>query len=353
MKDRIVEFPNRYRIVPVEGTSDLVDLLPVPGVITDIGTPINKNTLLRDETAAQYGMDSTATVNDIFMALKMPAGYYGFAVTAKFSDGTPAPSLKLNGLLAFDQSIAVTDENGFCYAMSSESTPVVEFSDYIGIASQTVTIQATDGTTYTPVEVVVEKETEIHLFETSCEVQVYPGALLDLCAVGGGGCGFNGYGGGGGGGYAKNELGIAVESDTLSVVIGAGGTNSSKNGGTTSVSADGVILVSATGGYGATSLSGASGNGNGGTGNNEALRATNGTAGSVRVFNDASLPLPGGGGGGCSNAQNSTSGGADYGGSVSGTNAVAPTGPGGGGAAGMSGYRAGHAGAVYVRARYE
>ena len=40
--DRSVQFANRYRHVPVPGTTDIVDLIPAPGEVSEEGTLINK-----------------------------------------------------------------------------------------------------------------------------------------------------------------------------------------------------------------------------------------------------------------------------------------------------------------------
>lgn len=69
MIDRNVEFPNRYRMVKVEGTDDIIDLIPVPGEISDEGTFINKATLLKDATAALFGKGVNAVPDDIFKLL--------------------------------------------------------------------------------------------------------------------------------------------------------------------------------------------------------------------------------------------------------------------------------------------
>ena len=52
MTDRVVQYPSRYKLTPVSGTSDTYDLEAVPGVVTAEGTPINKANLLTDATAA-------------------------------------------------------------------------------------------------------------------------------------------------------------------------------------------------------------------------------------------------------------------------------------------------------------
>lgn len=54
MQDRIVEHPNRYLIVPVDG--DRADLIPSPGEVLQEGTPLNKASLLSDQTAAEIGV---------------------------------------------------------------------------------------------------------------------------------------------------------------------------------------------------------------------------------------------------------------------------------------------------------
>jgi hypothetical protein len=40
-KDRIVEHPKRYQLIPVAGQEDVFDLMPVTGEITEAGTPVN------------------------------------------------------------------------------------------------------------------------------------------------------------------------------------------------------------------------------------------------------------------------------------------------------------------------
>lgn len=70
MKDRSVEFPNRYRLTKVAGTNDIYDLIPAPGDVTDEGTYINKATLLKDSTAALYGLGEDAVPDDVMAMLK-------------------------------------------------------------------------------------------------------------------------------------------------------------------------------------------------------------------------------------------------------------------------------------------
>lgn len=56
MKDRLVEFPNRYRLQEIEGQPGVYDVVPQPGEVTDQGTPLNKATLLSDPMSERYGL---------------------------------------------------------------------------------------------------------------------------------------------------------------------------------------------------------------------------------------------------------------------------------------------------------
>lgn len=69
MYDRNVEHPNRYQLVKVEGTDDIFDLVPAPGTVNNEGTLINKNSLLKDATAALFGLRSTALPDDVLKKL--------------------------------------------------------------------------------------------------------------------------------------------------------------------------------------------------------------------------------------------------------------------------------------------
>lgn len=72
MQDRIVEHPNRYRLVPVSGEDNVFDLIPEPGEVTQEGTPLNKQNLLGAVTAQQLGFGTfdDPTVSEAFSAVK-------------------------------------------------------------------------------------------------------------------------------------------------------------------------------------------------------------------------------------------------------------------------------------------
>ena len=69
MYDRNVQFPNRYRIQKVEGTSDIFDVIPAPGEVSEEGTFLNKAKLLKDATAALYKLGRDAVPDDVLAIL--------------------------------------------------------------------------------------------------------------------------------------------------------------------------------------------------------------------------------------------------------------------------------------------
>jgi hypothetical protein len=80
MRDRIVQFPNRYKLTPVAGQADTYDLEAVPGIVTEAGTDLNKANLLSDATATMLGLTGDPTVNEALAklsdGLKVAIGSY-------------------------------------------------------------------------------------------------------------------------------------------------------------------------------------------------------------------------------------------------------------------------------------
>ena len=77
MRDRIVEFPNQYLLTLPDGSSVLADLIPEPGEIVEEGTPLNKATLLTDDTAAMLGLTSAdPTVDEAFAQVPTPTMFH-------------------------------------------------------------------------------------------------------------------------------------------------------------------------------------------------------------------------------------------------------------------------------------
>ncbi len=78
MKDRIVEYPNRYKLIAVAGQDGVYDLEAVPGTITETGTPINKASLLAEGVDKNFCLDSEGTVSEALKRTPMWSSYLAF-----------------------------------------------------------------------------------------------------------------------------------------------------------------------------------------------------------------------------------------------------------------------------------
>ena len=274
-----------------------------------------KTETLSPETAEMYGLNETAVPDDVFIILALGVGKYGYGITVKYPDGTPAAGLSVTGVTDRLGKAITTDKNGYFLAVSENNK--ISFSikspyfDIANISNQAV--NAAGVLTRQTVEFVYKTYEDYILLTTSQVMKFSRAYKLDLTAVGGGGgsTGVNtksAFGAGGGGGYVDTQLDVDVDtSDELTVTIGAGGsihyitnaTTAGNPGGHTAVDKGSIRLVSAYGGTGSGVNNGVpfqgTGNGNGGVRSNSVVNPTNGTG---FIFNDASLGLAGGGGGG-------------------------------------------------------
>ena len=66
MKDRVPRYPGRVKMTPVAGQANTFDMVRADEP-TQEGTPLNKANLLRDATAAMFGL-SAITVPDEVLA---------------------------------------------------------------------------------------------------------------------------------------------------------------------------------------------------------------------------------------------------------------------------------------------
>lgn len=63
MQDRVPLYPGRVKLSPVAGQDNIFDMVRADEA-TQPGTPLNKETLLKDTTAEKYGLDRTGVVDD-------------------------------------------------------------------------------------------------------------------------------------------------------------------------------------------------------------------------------------------------------------------------------------------------
>lgn len=74
MKDRVPRFPGRVKLTPVSGQENTFDMVRADQP-TQEGTPINKDTLLKDTTATALGLTGDPTVDEAFARLAKKSEY--------------------------------------------------------------------------------------------------------------------------------------------------------------------------------------------------------------------------------------------------------------------------------------
>lgn len=283
-------------------------------------TFLSKGNLLSDAVSSVIGLPATATVNDAIAALAIGKDKKGLLIRVLYPDGTPAVGYKVSGAQSPLGEELITDNNGYCVAVSDSSTVSVSIPnpEDIDIAPSPVeTISLSQGLSTHTIQ--LSPETGIKQFTTSLQGYIsHTCKTVDFCGVGAGGGGAvaDFCGSGGGGGAVVNKLGVQIGSrKSIAITIGAPGkcfndsyaNKAGTKGGDTTVTLDGSRIVNAVGGNGGTvtvsgrSYLGGTGNGNGGNGSSNTsntadnAKATDGTG---NIFNDPDLGPAGGGGGG-------------------------------------------------------
>ena len=71
MQDRVPTKPNRILIKPEDGSPSFYATMTRADEPTQVGDPLNKNTFLKDETAALFGFGKTAVPDDVFAKIPL------------------------------------------------------------------------------------------------------------------------------------------------------------------------------------------------------------------------------------------------------------------------------------------
>lgn len=112
----------------VEGTDDIYDLTPAPGTVTEEGTFLNVDSLLKEATAALLGGDANMVPDEALVALKnlidnLTPGKIGASAIASGSYvGTGANAQTKTITVGFKPRFAMIAENGFGFAASKASS---------------------------------------------------------------------------------------------------------------------------------------------------------------------------------------------------------------------------------------
>lgn len=320
MRDRVSLYPGRVKLTPVAGQENTFDLVRADQP-TQEGTPLNKATLLKDVTASILGFPDTAVPDDVFLALIIGVGTYGYRIKIQLADGSPVEGATVSGLEALTGSTLVSGADGIVLGKSTSQTVTIEctspYIDQAAPASQSITATGT----ITDVTLTLSAITDMITVTSSKISKIsHMAKTVDICLVGGGGggggCSTDRYtnGSGGGGGYVQTYLSRVLANNNIQIIIGGGGGGGSQksdggDGGATQIIIQNNETMIANGGKAGLAASkynsdvlGGVGNGNGGgtyyasgLGQYDQLPGGNGSG---YIFNEISLGYAGGGGGG-------------------------------------------------------
>lgn len=262
MKDRVSLYPGRVTLTPVEGQANTYDLVRADQA-TQAGTPLNKASLLTDETeVALFGDAADRTVNQAFVAIisrfrMLESSTAAVTVTVKDSSGLAAKGVEVAGMFSEDGGAVYTDNSGVASGYVPEGSVTLSISRYADVADASDTFTAIAGGRYTRA-ITVTRRTYLKLLSSAFFRFSGNVATVDVALGGGGAGGQAGQGqysstsggarratggGGGGAGRTAEQTGIAPEINTVySAIVGAGGEAGAAGG------ASSFLGVSAAGG---------------------------------------------------------------------------------------------------------
>lgn len=139
MKDRVPRYPGRVKLTPVAGQENTFDLVRADQP-TQEGTPLNKANLLRDATAAMFGLSETAIPDDVLAWLgkyaehwwaKRDVGY--IANRSKLSSSVEVVGYGGSGLdLLIANDITVNPATGEVSLVNPTTYRIEPFTKYSG-----------------------------------------------------------------------------------------------------------------------------------------------------------------------------------------------------------------------------
>lgn len=245
--------------------------------ISQQGTPLNKDTLLKDATAALYGLTNTAVPDDVLRRVLQTIPSTHGVLTVKCSDtegGTLSKGISVSVSPAINgQSVFEINSTGVLSVLAPTNTYTVSldvgyFYEASGATSQQVAVQQQQVAPLATFS--VSKKRSGYLKITESKSVVFPDFIVngDCWGIGGGGSGGvakagkedNAVASGGAGGKTSTRMTYALAGKTLVFNIGAGGKGvkvinrtdgeNGNQGGNTSILVNGSTLIRAFGGGG-------------------------------------------------------------------------------------------------------
>lgn len=289
MQDRVPLHPGRVKLTPVSGQENTYDMTRADEP-TQEGTPLNKSTLLKDTTAALYGLGADAVPDDMFTRIAKMLGGFLVKVNIQIAGVAAGAGISVTGITGINGEALVTDSSGSVTGLlhSKTATITVDKSTVEEVdilqAENTFTIDS-NYAAYSETTVNLQPAAQgFILVDTSKTIKFSANvSTVDLFLVGGGAGGTagvklyssgNAKGYGGGGGTVVTETDVAINGHAVSCLIGAAGsgatasrTSSSSSityadgnpGGATSAIVDGVTYSAAGGEVRKTSSNGTDG----------------------------------------------------------------------------------------------
>ena len=127
MQDRVPLYPGRVKLVPVAGQENTYDMVRADSP-TQEGTPLNKDSLLKDATAALFGLGADAVPDDVLAFLSKAALLNGDGVVTDFNGDIKSVQIA-NGSYVGTGTLSVEIVTGFKPLMFAVS---IEFTSKMG-----------------------------------------------------------------------------------------------------------------------------------------------------------------------------------------------------------------------------
>lgn len=106
MQDRVSEHPGRIKLTPVPGQENTFDMVRADEPVQE-GTPLNKSTLMTDETAAAIGLTSKdPTVNDAIRTINA-------SLVREMNDGFKVGDIRLSRRMSLGENYRIANGEAF------------------------------------------------------------------------------------------------------------------------------------------------------------------------------------------------------------------------------------------------
>ena len=82
-------------------------------------------TYLTDAVSTLFDLAEGSSLDEALIRLLVGTDGYGYIITLKYPDGTPASGLTLSGITGIDGSFPITDSNGWAFGKSNNTSVTI------------------------------------------------------------------------------------------------------------------------------------------------------------------------------------------------------------------------------------